>query len=66
MTHKARIEAEWDEPLESVLRRLYENEELTQAQVAQRLGIPQSRVCEWMIRYRIPSRPQGTRPKVTA
>lgn len=51
-----RIEARFGRPAESVVRDLYVTDGLTQAQVAERLGVNRIWVIEFMARSGIPTR----------
>lgn len=53
---QARIEREWGQPIAAVLMTLYVMEELSEAQVAQRLGTSQQTVHDMMVRCGIPRR----------
>lgn len=48
MTHRYRIEAEWGERLEDLIRRLYETEGRTQDEIAQMLRVSRSSVSRWL------------------
>lgn len=50
------IERRFDAPLEEVLRRLYYEERLTQAEVARRLRVPAGSVGGWLVRFGIGQR----------
>ena len=45
-----------DEPIEQILKRLYYDEGLTQAEVAKRLRVPAGSVGGWLIRFGINQR----------
>lgn len=51
-----RIEAVHGRPIEELLRTLYVDEQLTQEQVADRLGVGRQAVVRWMVKYRVPTR----------
>lgn len=53
------VEHEQGEALEALLRRLYDQEGMTQRQVAKRLGITAGVVSRWMERLGIPARPRS-------
>lgn len=50
------VEAEFGEPVDILLRRLYEEERLTQAAIAQRLGVGHSTVIRWFQKHGIVGR----------
>ena len=50
------LEARFKEPIDQLLRRLYYDEGLSQAEVAQYLKVPQGTIASWMIRLRINQR----------
>lgn len=50
------IEHRFAEPIDTLLRRLYEGEGLTQAEIADRLDTSQRTVVRWMAKHRIPTR----------
>jgi len=50
------IEHRFSEPMDALLRRLYVDEGLTQAQVAARLGTNVRSVIRWMAKYGIQTR----------
>lgn len=50
------IEAVHGRTLDSVLRDLYEDQQLSQEQVAAELGVSRWTVMRWMADYRIPTR----------
>jgi DNA-binding GntR family transcriptional regulator len=45
------VEARFGEPVETVLRRLYFDERLSQEQVAERLGVGRQTVIRWFAKY---------------
>jgi transcriptional regulator with XRE-family HTH domain len=51
-----RLEAKFGEPIEVILRRLYYEEGLSQAEVAKKLRIPPGTLGGWMIRLGINQR----------
>lgn len=51
-----RVEATHGATVETLLRRLYVTEGLTQAEVAATLGVGREAVVNWMVKYRIPTR----------
>lgn len=51
-----RVEHEQGERIDALLRRLYQDERLTQDQVAERLGVGRAAVLRWMVKYEIPTR----------
>jgi hypothetical protein len=51
-----RIEREFGEPLEVVLRRLYVEEGLTLDEIAKTFHVTQSTVWHWCVRFNIPRR----------
>lgn len=57
-----RIEAEHGAPVENLLNRLYGDEQLTQEQVAERLGVARGAVVRWMVKYQIPTRDRRAVP----
>lgn len=50
------IEHRFAEPMDALLRRLYVDEGLTQAEIAVRLGTSLRSVVRWMVKYGIPTR----------
>jgi DNA-binding transcriptional regulator LsrR (DeoR family) len=50
------IEKRHGEPLEEILRKLYYDEGLTQAEVAKRLRVPAGSIGGWLIRFGINQR----------
>lgn len=50
------IEHRFAEPMDTLLRRLYHGEGLTQAQIAEQLDASVKSVNRWMVKYRIPTR----------
>ena len=50
------IEKRLGEPMQDILKRLYWNEGLTQAEVAKRLRVPAGTIGGWMIRFGINQR----------
>jgi len=50
------IEHRFAEPMDTLLRRLYVDEGLTQAQIAERLDAGHRSVVRWMVKYGIPTR----------
>lgn len=62
-----RIEAEYGEPAETVLQRLYFDEKLTQSQVAERLGVSNATVSRLFTKYGLIGRhPREFRSAATA
>ncbi len=57
------VEAKFSESVETLLRRLYVEQELTQEQVARALGVGRQTVIDWMADHDIPTR---DRRKVTS
>ncbi len=51
-----RVEHQHGEPIDALLRRLYQVEGLTQPEVAALLGVSTRSVIRWMRDYRIPTR----------
>lgn len=50
------IEHRFAEPMDALLRRLYVDEGLTQAEIAARLNAGHRSVVRWMVKYGIPTR----------
>jgi transcriptional regulator with XRE-family HTH domain len=50
------VEERLGEPIEAILRRLYYDEGLTQAEVAARLSVPAGTIATWMIGFGINQR----------
>jgi transposase len=50
------IEKRFGQPLEEILRKLYYEEGLTQAEVAKRLRVPPGSIGGWLIRFGINQR----------
>lgn len=55
------VERQFGQPLESLLRELYERDGLTVDQVAERLGVTKGTVSRWMARVGIEARFLGPR-----
>lgn len=51
-----RVEAAHGASIETLLRRLYVAEGMTQQQVADTLGVGREAVIGWMVKYRVPTR----------
>lgn len=56
-----RIEASYGEPMGDILRRLYVEDGLTVAQVAERLGFSKGAISRWLERFGIETRGHGSR-----
>lgn len=50
------VEARFGEPVDVLIRRLYDDEGLSQEQVATKLGVGRKAVLTWMGAYGIPTR----------
>jgi hypothetical protein len=50
------LEAQFGEPIEQLLRRLYYADGLSQAELGERLGVPAGTIAGWMIRLGINQR----------
>lgn len=56
------VETQQGRPLEELITELYDQQGLTQKQVAARLGISEGALSRWMVTLGIPARSTGPRP----
>ncbi len=60
------VEARFGKPIDELLRQLYNDEGLTQDEIADRIGYDVTTVRRWMERYDIATRWMGPRSKKAA